>query len=761
MNSFRLLSLAALAGLVFVPLASGQNVTIVSGNGQVLGGTNFLLQPLVVQVTNADGTTASAGVAVNWQGSGFNGYFLESGTQQVTTETDVNGLATAHFSLPFEPYALTFTSPFIQTGVTATAGVNTATFTLTQLVLTVQAGVAPYFIVTQLSPLSSLSGAIGAAGTPIQLQVTVYNAQTAANLPNAEVQLLNFQDPSLGPLVACAGTPSAGTGVNTALTDANGVVTCTPVFGGQPGTGEFVVTIGGVETATSSPAGFWQALLDPTDPTTLPNVQAAWIVNLNPLKINATPGAAGSIKILTPTGGTQSVTGGGAVSLSVETDNAAGLPVAGSTVNWAVVSPSSGATLSTTSSTSDTTGRAVDTVSISSSFSGVVVVSASLAGASGKSVSFTINVTPPVTITQFQTISGANQAAVVNSVFAQPLVVKVSVSAGSPANIPVQFAVLSGSATLSASSVNTDVNGLAQVTVTAGPVTGPVSIAASVSAVGVNTVSFALSVLPAAPQVSSANFVNGADFQANSLSPCGLGAIVTSPGTLSLPSVSSTFPGSPVPGNTVQLTFANLTAPIMSIGTNAGGQQQIVFQVPCELTPAASVPVNLSVGGAHAPVNLNIQTASPGIFQTQMSDGVSRALIVRPDGSFVSLTNPARQGEIVVSYVTGLGAYVTTPGNTTPTLVNTHTIPAPNIVPTVASDEAPSGMVIPGVGGGGATLIYAKLSEELPGVYLVAFQIPSNAPTGNNTTYSISMIPAGASTQVGSATTTIPVSSVQ
>jgi uncharacterized protein (TIGR03437 family) len=436
----------------------------------------------------------------------------------------------------------------------------------------------------------------------------------------------------------------------------------------------------------------------------------------------------------------------------VETDNAAGLPLSGSTVNWKVVSPASGATLSNSTTTSGGNGQSTNTVSISNALSGVVQVTASLASDATKSVSFTINVTPPVTITQFQIVSGGSQSAVVGSAFGQPLVVKVSVSAGSAANIPVQFAVLSGSVSLSATSVNTDTNGLAQVTATAGTVPGPVSITASVSAVGVNTVSFALTVLPTAPSITAANFVNGADFQANSLSPCSIGALVTSTGTLGLPSVSPTFPGTAVASNSVQLTFANLTAPILSIGTNPNGQQQIQFQVPCELTPGSAVPVSLSVGGATANVTVNVQTASPGIFQAPMSDGVSRAVIVRPDGSYVSLTNPARQGEIVVAFVTGLGPDVTS--------VSTHAVPAPNIVPTVASNVAPAGMVVPGVGGGGANLIYAKLSEDLPGVYLVAFQIPSSGTTGNNTPFSISLIPSGGGSQINSATTSIPVSSV-
>jgi uncharacterized protein (TIGR03437 family) len=313
--------------------------------------------------------------------------------------------------------------------------------------------------------------------------------------------------------------------------------------------------------------------------------------------------------------------------------------------------------------------------------------------------------------------------------------------------------VLSGSVFLSATTVNTDSNGIAQVSVTAGSVTGPASVVATVpSAFGVNTVSFALTVLSQAPSVTAANFVNGADFQPNSLSPCGLGALLTSPGTLGVSSISPPFPGAPVPSSAVQLTFGNISAPILDIGNNAAGQQQVLFQVPCEVAPGTSVPVALSVSGAVTNISLNIQAASPGIFQTRMADGVFRAVLVRPDGSYVSLLNPARQGEIVVSYATGLGA--------TSLVVSTDSLPAPSSSSTVATNAMVTGTVVPGMAGGGANLVYAKLSEDLPGVYVVAFQIPTNAPIGNDTTFSIGVVPPGSSAAIYSATSKVPVSAV-
>ena len=207
------------------------------------------------------------------------------------------------------------------------------------------------------------------------------------------------------------------------------------------------------------------------------------------------------------------------------------------------------------------------------------------------------------------------------------------------------------------------------------------------------------------------------------------------------------FPGLPIAPPTtaaVSITFNSLSAAIVNVGTTALGQQFIEFQVPCQLNPATSVPVVVDINGATTNVTLNVQAASPGVFHTVMSDGVARALLVRPDGSIVSLTNPARRGETEVAYVTGLGA--------TSTPANNSSLPVPGGTPSTVL-----GTVIPGMNGGGAPLVYAQLSEDIPGVYVVAFQVPANMQQGNNIPFSIGIIPAGGSNAFYSAPTTMPV----
>jgi len=149
----------------------------------------------------------------------------------------------------------------------------------------------------------------------------------------------------------------------------------------------------------------------------------------------------------------------------------------------------------------------------------------------------------------------------------------------------------------------------------------------------------------------------------------------------------------------------------------------------------------VTVGAGATPVNVPVAAASPGIFQTQMSDGVLRALLVRPDGSYVSLQNPARRGETEIAFVTGLGA-------TSPP-VGTGALPVPGTTATV------QGAVVPGMTGQAVPLVYARLSEDLPGVYLVAFQIPATMNTGNNVTLSVGIQVSGTTTYSG--LSTIPV----
>jgi len=322
--------------------------------------------------------------------------------------------------------------------------------------------------------------------------------------------------------------------------------------------------------------------------------------------------------------------------------------------------------------------------------------------------------------------------------------VQVTSSAGSAAGLTVQFRVASGSVSLSSTNALTDSNGQAQVTATAGAVTGPATVVATISGnTGVGSQTFNLTVAPPAPTITTGNFVNAADYQSNSFSPCSLAALVASAGSLGVSNLSPAFPGLGIASSALGLSVGSMAAPVLSVNNNAKGQQVVTFQVPCNVAAGDSVPVNVTVGGGTSSVNLKVQAASPGVFQTTMSDGQLRAVLIRPDGSFVSLENPARRGENEVALVTGLGA--TTPAT------NTLSVAIPGTTGTV------QGNIIVGMNGGGVPFNSAQLSPDLPGVYLVSFQIPSDMATGNDVTFSVGVIPAGGSSTIYSATSKIPV----
>jgi uncharacterized protein (TIGR03437 family) len=739
---------AVLAGLFCAHPASAQNITIVSGNGQMVRPNQFF-SPMQVQVTDSNGVPIGSAV-VTWSITvgGYNAVLLSG----ATTTTDGNGMAYNTYS----NFGYLPTGSYTQSTVIAgTGSAVPATFYLTQSLTNPNpfAGGGPAVsytpypasgLLTILLGGQVLTGQAGSTGTtPIQVFVADLNF---AGVPNVSVQLVNLNNQGLstGPVVNCA---AAGGGeANTVLTSAagvgtNGLATCYPVFGGLPGPGRFYVLIGAGGVPQSS---------DPTVPAPYAN----W--STNPMNLSVTAAQPGLIKIIQGNNG-QSAAPGQALpsALQVEVDTAAGSPVAGQSVNW-TVSPAGSVNLSgysNTTTTTDVNGRTYVNATFSNSASGTVQVTATCPAcpAGARSVTFSVVAIPLVTLSGLQIVSGNNQpAAVENATFGLPLVVQVNNSNGQGTpNVAVQFSV-TGPASLSSSTVNTDSNGRAQVSVTAGATAGTVTVTATV---GSFTQTFTLTVSPPAPPVptlTAGSFYNGADFQAGNISPCSIATIIApglAPGIQGVVTPGSLFGPLPLVLASDTVSFNGTAAPIFNVA-NVNGQQQITVQVPCEVSPSGSVPVTVTVGGGTATVNVPVLAASPGIFQTTMSDGVLRAVAVRPDGSFVSLSNPARRGEIVRAYATGLGVTLPSVGT------NATAIPG--------TDAIVQGALIMGITntasqGEGVRVSNARVAPDLIGVFEIPFLVPSDAATGSNVSFSIGVIPAGASTPIYSATAKIPV----
>jgi uncharacterized protein (DUF2062 family) len=85
-------------------------------------------------------------------------------------------------------------------------------------------------------------------------------------------------------------------------------------------------------------------------------------------------------------------------------------------------------------------------------------------------------------------ISGDLQTAAAGTALANPLTVIIIDQYGSAlSNVTVNWAIVSGGGTLSAASTPSDLNGVAQVTYTAGPTAGSATISATVAGVGTLT----------------------------------------------------------------------------------------------------------------------------------------------------------------------------------------------------------------------------------------------------------------------------------
>ncbi len=140
-----------------------------------------------------------------------------------------------------------------------------------------------------------------------------------------------------------------------------------------------------------------------------------------------------------------------------------------------------------------------------------------------------------------------------------------------------------------------------------------------------------------------------------------------------------------------------------------------------------------------------------------MSDGTSRAVAIRPDGTFADIggtdsedpDNPVRLNEVDRFYVTGLG--VTTP------VLTTDTVEDPNSYIFQVQSEVNASVSFAFSGSGvQVNNVIAHAAPGLIGVYEVDVQIPLNAPTGNNVPISIVVTPSGG-TAVTSPNATAPI----
>src|SRR5690606_10828758 len=143
----------------------------------------------------------------------------------------------------------------------------------------------------------------------------------------------------------------------------------------------------------------------------------------------------------------------------------------------------------------------------------------------------------------------------------------------------------------------------------------------------------------------------------------------------------------------------------------------VIVQVPFELSAGtASVTVRTPGGGSTTVESVPVMAAKPGLFEYQGANGMRYAVALRPDGSYISSANPARPGDIISVFATGLG----------------QTMPAAGTNRAGVAGQTVAGTVIAGINNEGVRMVSAEMLEGVVGVYVVKMEIPANAATGTS-----------------------------
>ena len=135
------------------------------------------------------------------------------------------------------------------------------------------------------------------------------------------------------------------------------------------------------------------------------------------------------------------------------------------------------------------------------------------------------------------------------------------------------------------------------------------------------------------------------------------------------------------------------------------GPGQINAQVPVDVPAGQQAVVVKNTVGPSASFNVTVVATAPAIFFSPVA-----AVLKNVDFSLVGAANPARAGDVILVYCTGLGA-------TSATLATGTLVPSTTTYSTTAPVTAT-------IGGNQATVVYAIASPGFAGLYQVAITVP-------------------------------------
>ncbi len=162
----------------------------------------------------------------------------------------------------------------------------------------------------------------------------------------------------------------------------------------------------------------------------------------------------------------------------------------------------------------------------------------------------------------------------------------------------------------------------------------------------------------------------------------------------------------------VQVMINNIAAPIYYVSSG-----QVAAIVPYEISSASVAQIQVINNGPQSNiVTESVNSTTPGIF-TNPAGGAGEAAALHPDYSLVSPSSPAKIGETIAVFVTGLG-------DVSPSISDGAPGPSGTLSNTTNTITAM-------VGGSAAPVTYAGLAPGLAGLYQVNLTIPSGLAAGD------------------------------
>jgi uncharacterized protein (TIGR03437 family) len=214
------------------------------------------------------------------------------------------------------------------------------------------------------------------------------------------------------------------------------------------------------------------------------------------------------------------------------------------------------------------------------------------------------------------------------------------------------------------------------------------------------------------PAISTNGVVNAADFTA-AVAP---GMVVSVFGTnLASGTVSAAAVPLPTTLSGTSVEVNGQAMPLFFVSPN-----QVNAQMPFGISGSVQVTVR-TAAGVSAPAAANLGASAPRLF-TKTMDGKGEPILVHSaDWTLVSAASPARAGEYVILFLTGLGAVTPAISAGQPGGDNGRYGPL---------NQLPSGAATVTFGGKPAPISFAGLAPGFVGLYQINFQTPSDIPTG-------------------------------